>query len=110
MVVNVVLALILMQVLSHVGIALATAGSAWMNAIILWVILHRRGQFHADARLWKRGIRTIAVSLVMAGALFYAASMLSTYLRTELERVAALILLVVFGLALFAVLAHYCGR
>ena len=58
MVVNVVLALILMQVLSHVGIAMATAGSAWMNAIILWVILHRRGQFHADARLWKRGIRT----------------------------------------------------
>ena len=110
MVVNVVLALILMQVLSHVGIALATAGSAWMNAIILWVILHRRGQFHADARLWNRGIRTIAVSLVMAGALFYAASMLSTYLTgTGLERVAALILLVVFGLALFAVLAHYCG-
>ena len=110
MVVNVVLALILMQVLSHVGIALATACSAWMNAIILWVILHRRGQFHADARLWNRGIRTIAVSLVMAGALFYAASMLSTYLTgTGLERVAALILLVVFGLALFAVLAHYCG-
>ncbi|MEE3092536.1 MAG: murein biosynthesis integral membrane protein MurJ [Pseudomonadota bacterium] len=110
MVVNVVLALILMQVLSHVGIALATAGSAWMNAIILWVILHRRGQFHADARLWNRGIRTIAVSLVMAGALFYAASMLSTYLTgAGLERVAALILLVVFGLALFAVLAHYCG-
>ncbi|MEC8171836.1 MAG: murein biosynthesis integral membrane protein MurJ, partial [Pseudomonadota bacterium] len=110
MVANVVLALILMQVLSHVGIALATAGSAWMNAIILWVILHRRGQFHADARLWNRGIRTIAVSLVMAGALFYAASMLSTYLTgAGLERVAALILLVVFGLALFAVLAHYCG-
>lgn len=110
MVVNVVLALILMQVLSHVGIALATACSAWMNAIILWVILHRRGQFHADARLWNRGIRTIAVSLVMAGALFYAASMLSTYLTgAGLERVAALILLVVFGLALFAVLAHYCG-
>ena len=45
MVANVVLALILMQVLSHVGIALATACSAWMNAIILWVILHRRGNF-----------------------------------------------------------------
>ena len=36
--------------------------------------------------------------------------MLSTYLTgAGLERVAALILLVVFGLALFAVLAHYCG-
>ena len=110
MVVNVVLALILMQVLAHVGIAMATACSAWMNAIILWVILHRRGQFHADARLWNRGIRTIVVSLVMAGALFYAASMLGSYLTgTGLERVAALILLVALGLALFAVLAHYCG-
>ena len=60
----------------------------------------RRGQFHADARLWKRHSDNCRIAGDGRSA-FYAASMLSTYLTgTGLERVAALILLVVFGLAL----------
>ena len=43
MVLNVLFAIILMQFLAHVGIALATALSAWLNAAALGWLLRRRG-------------------------------------------------------------------
>lgn len=51
MVANVALAVALMQVLAHVGIALATALSAWFNAITLGILLVRRGHLAFDTRL-----------------------------------------------------------
>jgi len=48
----------------HVGIALATAGSAWLNAFLLWLILRRRGHFAIDA-----GLRRVAPRMIAAGAL-----------------------------------------
>ena len=110
MVVNIILAVVLMQVWAHVGIALATACSAWLNAISLWIVLHHRGQFHADSRLLSRGMRIIFVSLVMAAVLFFAERQLSDYLTgSGLERVAALIILVALGFAVFSTFAHYFG-
>jgi putative peptidoglycan lipid II flippase len=110
MVVNIILAVVLMQVWAHVGIALATACSAWLNAISLWIVLHYRGQFHADSRLLSRGMRIIIVSLVMAAILFFAERQLGDYLTgSGLERVAALIILVALGFAVFSAFAHYFG-
>ena len=110
MVVNIILAVVLMQVWAHVGIALATACSAWLNAISLWIVLHYRGQFHADSRLLSRGMRIIIVSLVMAVILFFAERQLGDYLTgSGLERVAALIILVALGFAVFSAFAHYFG-
>jgi len=107
---NIILAVVLMQFLAHVGIALATACSAWLNAVLLWVILHRRDQFHADSRLLNRGIRTIAVSFAMAAVLFFAERGLAEYLMgSGAARVGALILLVALGLVVFATLAHFGG-
>ena len=110
MVVNIILAVVLMQVWAHVGIALATACSAWLNAISLWIVLHYRGQFHADSRLLSRGMRIIIVSLVMAAILFFAERQLGDYLTgSGLERAAALIILLVLGFAVFSAFAHYFG-
>ena len=48
---NVVLSLSLIWPLAHVGIALATAISAWLNAGLLARCLHRDGLLQPDARL-----------------------------------------------------------
>ena len=51
---NVVLALLLIWSLAHVGIALATAISAWLNAGLLARGLRRDGLLQPDAQLQRR--------------------------------------------------------
>lgn len=70
MIVNIILNLILMWPLGHVGIALATAISAWLNAGLLAGVLIRRKHFVADPRLLKRLPRILFASLLMGVGLW----------------------------------------
>ncbi len=74
---NIVLALILMQFLAHVGIALATALSAWVNAGLLGFILHRRGHLNIDGRLRARLPRIALAAIFMALVLWSGAGILA---------------------------------
>jgi putative peptidoglycan lipid II flippase len=67
---NIGLNIALMKPLGHVGIALGTSVSAWVNAGILTVILQRRGYLQADARLKNRLPRIVAASAVMMAVLW----------------------------------------
>ncbi len=67
---NIALNLAFMQTLGHVGIALGTSISAWLNAIILSVILYRRGHLVPDARLKRRLPRMIGATALMTAALW----------------------------------------
>ena len=102
---NTVLALALLKPLgafgiAHVGIAGATAASAWINTVALAAILHRRGHFVPDASLRRRAPRALAASLVMAAALWGALKPLAPWLAGgSLHRAAALGILVAVGLA-----------
>ena len=58
-VLNVALAALLMMPLRHVGIALAASLANWVNALLLAVVLHRRGFLRFDARLRRRVPRTL---------------------------------------------------
>lgn len=78
MVVNVILNLILMRSLGHVGIALATAVSAWLNAALLGGVLARRGHLIADARLIKRVPRILLASAAMGLAVWVSLFVLTT--------------------------------
>lgn len=69
-VINLGLNLALMGPLLHVGIALATATSAWVNAALLAWLLMRRGYFRPDARLKRVAVRTLLASAAMAGVLW----------------------------------------
>ena len=69
-VVNLVLNLALMGPLGHVGIALATAISAWLNAALLVVLLRRRFDHRADRRLRRAVPRIVLASAVMGLALW----------------------------------------
>jgi putative peptidoglycan lipid II flippase len=96
--------------ISHVGIAFATAASAWLNTAALALVLRRRGHFVPDAGLRRRVPRMVLASLAMAAALWAALSPLEAWLiGNALHRTAALALLVALGLAVFGVAALLFG-
>jgi len=67
---NIVLAIILMQSLAHVGLALATSLAAFVNGVLLFVHVHRNYGGVFEARDLKRMGRALIATLVMAGFLF----------------------------------------
>lgn len=105
LILNLVLNLILMGPFKHVGIAMATAASSWLNAGLLAYVLSRRGHFSLDARLKSRLPRILLAAAGMAAFLVWALGPLSGALAAgEPQRILALALLVALGMAVFAAL------
>jgi putative peptidoglycan lipid II flippase len=99
---NVAISLTLIQFIAHVGIALATATTAWINAGTMWRILNSRGQFAADARLRRRSVRILAASALMAAGLWAGTALLAGWFAAHGPiRWLALALLVAGGFALY---------
>jgi putative peptidoglycan lipid II flippase len=107
---NAALGLALIEPLGHVGIALATGITAWMNAVLLGWLLHRQGNFQIDGRLRRRAPRLLTAGLVMGLALHAMASMLEPWLAGPMVvRTTALAALVGFGGAVYFAVAHSIG-
>jgi putative peptidoglycan lipid II flippase len=107
---NTVMAFALMQVLGHVGIALATAISAYLNCWLLARGLRRRGLLDVDRRLLRRVAGALAASIVMAGVLFIAERQLAHLLAIQgVTRWFALAALVALGLGVYALAATLLG-
>ncbi|MGH6662382.1 MAG: murein biosynthesis integral membrane protein MurJ [Rhodospirillales bacterium] len=110
LIVNLVLNLILMVPLKHVGIATATAVASWLNAGLLAYVLGRRGHLVVDARLARRVPRVVVAAAGMALTLFAALTPLQASLAGSLsERIAALAVLVLGGMAVFGALVAALG-
>ncbi|MEX1146913.1 MAG: murein biosynthesis integral membrane protein MurJ [Sphingomonadales bacterium] len=108
--VNAVLNLILMFPLAHVGLALATAISAWVNAGLLYWGLRRRGYLRSDARLRRRVVRIMAAVVIMAVAVWAIAAGLDPWFRgAPVERTLALVVLVTGGMACYGAAAFGFG-
>ena len=107
--VNIGLNLALMGPLGHVGIALATTLSGWLNVALLATGLVRRGFLRPDARLRRRLPRMIAAAAGMAGLLWGVAFALESPLEAQGLRIAALAALVVAGLVAYGALAALSG-
>ena len=104
--VNVVLNLVLIQFLGHVGIALATAASAWLNAFLLAAILRKRGHHRFDGRLRDKSVRIVLASALMAGSLWLAMVFIgSAFDAAAPLRIGALAALIAGGLGVYAGLA-----
>ncbi|MBN07495.1 MAG: murein biosynthesis integral membrane protein MurJ [Rhodospirillaceae bacterium] len=104
--VNLVLNLILMGPLLHIGIAVATSVSAWFNAALLIMILHRRGHFAVDVGLITRVPRMVIASALMGVVLLVSLGQMESLLAgVLLERILGLTGLVVIGLLVYGVLA-----
>ena len=110
MVINIVLALILMGPFLHVGLAMAMAAAAWLNAICLATILMRRGHLVIDARLKSRFVRVAISAAGMGVALYFGADFLSAYLSGAMTaKAVALGALVIGGAVVFALCALVTG-
>ncbi|MDH5748191.1 MAG: murein biosynthesis integral membrane protein MurJ [Rhodospirillales bacterium] len=110
MVVNLGLNLVLMGPFLHVGIAMATAVSSWLNAGLLALILFRRGHLRLDGQLKRRLPRMILASVLMGLGLYTAVGGLDGMLAGgEGARIAALVLLVGVGGVTYMVLAQLTG-
>ncbi len=102
MLTNIALMLVLMGPFEHVGIALATTASAWVNAGLLAIVLRRRGYLVLDARLKRRVPRILAAALATAAAAWWAAELLDPLWLGPLWRKGmALAAVVVGGVGLF---------
>lgn len=110
MIINVVLNLVLMQSLGHVGIALASSLSAWINIALLVLVLARRGHYRADARLISRLLGIAGASVLMAGVLWLAAAWAVPWLSGSLlQQIVALTILIVGGLMVYTIAARLFG-
>ncbi len=110
MLVNIVAMLALMGPLKHVGIALATALSAWVNAGLLAWLLRRRHALPFDARLKQRVPRIAAASAVTGGLLHLTLTTWPQVWTAPLwQKGSALAGLVVAGMVIFAVLVVALG-
>ena len=109
--VNVAVSLALFPFLAHVGIAIATSLSGWVNTALLAVTLHRRGHFAADAAL-RRRLPLILVAAVLMGAALLAAMWAMAPLLADPSfaiRALAVAFLVVAGMLLFALFCQLTG-
>lgn len=100
MVVNVAGSLVLFPYLQHVGIALATTLSGWVNAGLLWWALKRRGHWEWNDDIRRRLPRIVFASALMGAALYFGQSHLDVWLNHPdlWQRVGALAVLVLGGL------------
>ena len=109
---NIGLSLLLFPSLLHVGIAIATSASSWLNAVLLAVFLAVRGHFALSAREWGRHALILLVSLLMGGALYLLAQRGAAHLATGVplwEQAGVLAALVAFGMVLYFTLVHVSG-
>lgn len=108
--VNIVVALLLSRIWGHVGIAVATAAAAWVNASALGFTLARRGHYTPDQRLRSRLPRTLLCCLAMAVVLYGARAGIDATALTEpshVARIAALVVLLVLGTVTYFLAAHF---
>ena len=107
---NLVLNLLLMGPLLHVGIALATAMSAWVNVGFMVLVLRRRGHLILDARF-----KRVAPRLLLASAVMAVAVVLSKEQWVDLKGAntlaswQALTAIIAVGLSVFAATAGLLG-
>ena len=111
MVVNVVAALGLFFLFGHVGIASATSLAAWVNTIILLVVLRRRGHLNGDAALNRRLPLLALASVLMGVVVYFAAWLLHPWLLAHsiVVRGGVLVALCATGFVFFVAFCQLAG-
>ncbi|WP_321393352.1 murein biosynthesis integral membrane protein MurJ [Emcibacter sp.] len=110
LVVNVVLNIALMIPFKHVGLALATAISAWLNVVLLCGGLVRRGHFRFDEQVIGRLARYVICSLLMGVVVWYVSVLVNPLISGAFyQKITGIAVLVVSGIAVYILLAFLTG-
>ena len=107
---NVFLNVVVVRRYGIVGLAAATASSASLNCLLLYIILHRRGWFHFTAALGAKIARQLLATAAMSAVLWWLVPQFAArYSGSVLERVWSISLIVGAGLAVFFTTALVVG-
>jgi len=107
---DIVISLILFHFYGYVGIALGTAGAAWINCALLYFTLRKRGYLVIDQKLKRTLPRLFLAAAGLGLALYFGIKPLEPYLADgEVVRAIALAVLVAFGLGLYLILVIATG-
>ncbi|HEX2019743.1 MAG TPA: murein biosynthesis integral membrane protein MurJ [Aurantimonas sp.] len=110
--INIVLSIALFPLLAERGIALATTIAGWLNAVLLFAGLYRKGLWEIDRQLVRRSAMTLLCSLLMGGVLILAMLELGDWLRPQspiATQVLAIGLLIASAMAVYFALALATG-
>lgn len=107
---NIALNLVLVPRLGVVGLALSGSAAAWSNALLLYLILGRKGYFNLTGRVFGRIVRIAIAAGLMGAALWFAMPMgAEWYIGSAAQRVAAILALVLCGAAVYFTAAAALG-
>jgi putative peptidoglycan lipid II flippase len=109
--INIAGSLALFPTLKHVGIAVSTSASGWINAILLATVLWRRGEIAPDAALRRRVPLLLLAAILMGAALYFGIGLVDPWLDdpSTMIRAIGLALVVAAGMALYALFAQLTG-
>lgn len=110
LVANIVLNFALIPFFGIYGLAAAISLCSWLNCVMLYVILARRGHFRIEGWLWGRIARQFAAGLVMVAALFGVRTLLDGWFAGSVgERLVGVVGLVGVGGAVYFATAFAIG-
>jgi len=96
----------------HVGIALATSLSGWVNAVLLWRALDKREHVTVDDRLRRNVMLIVLASVGMGAAIWVLIALLAAPLATAADvarQAGALTLVLTAGLVVYALIIQMAG-
>ena len=109
--INLILNLILIREFLHVGLAISTSVSAWINFILLFYILNKNLNYSFDISIFKVFLKVSLASLTMSYIVLktYEFMINNFEMYTLYNTNFILILCIIFGIIIYSVLMYFLG-
>ncbi|WP_166416999.1 murein biosynthesis integral membrane protein MurJ [Cochlodiniinecator piscidefendens] len=110
MILNAVIAIGLSPFIGYIAAAIATTTSAWIMVLLLWFGSRSMGDVaRFDTRYHTRWWRILIASLLMGGAILAVKHPMAAFFDMNGWRYLAMTILILFGIATFAIFAQLIG-
>ena len=111
MLINLILNLILIREFLHVGLAISTSVSAWINFILLFYILNKNLKYSFDVSIFKVFLKVSVASLTMSYIVLktYKFMINNFEMYTLYNTNFILILCIIFGIIIYSALMYFLG-